>query len=505
MGEVKFTLSPYDIKQAYNGLKQIAKSAYQKGDLRKSLYYVERCAVIAQQFNWIYADDEIERLLEQIGSALITKRLTDFKINPNRVVLVDDFCVSFVLAIQYIDALIASGKEILYITTIPQKSSKYSDILSLIGSKNQVEVKWIPLIDENMKEDLLKFYETIIDYAPSQILLHLLPSTRIIPALYVLPENIKTYLINLADQTFWLGAGAIDYCIEFRPFGVAVSREKRGLKPEQQLMLPFYPVAGKNLFQGFPEQCNAPGKVTIFSGGDIYKVLDDKRMYWHLVKRLLDTFPEVVFLFATKGDNIGMQFLNQFIKDNNFENRFVYTKFRSDIDEVLAHADIYMGTCPASGSLMSQLAARNATPILQYYYPGTPDDETEQALCVNDKFQISYQDEVEFMQEADKLIHDVDYRKARGECIKKAMIQQDQFNQALDYLLSTNQSPFPVETKYVDYKLLEERWFALERAGFLDTMSYLYSLLGSRNVLRFAPALFLKKNINRILNHFNNI
>lgn len=278
-----------------------------------------------------------------------------------------------------------------------------------------------------------------------------------------------------------------------------MSQERRGIKPEQQFVLPYYPVVDGNPFQGFPKECTEKGKVLIFSGGDIYKVLDEKRMYWHLVKRLLDTFPEVVFLFATKGDNIGMQFLNQFIKDNHFEGRFIYTKFRPDIDQVLAHADIYMGTCPASGSLISQLASRNGTPILQYYYPGTPDDESEQSLCINDEFQISYQDEEGFMQEADRLIHDAAYRKERGKRLKKAMIQPEQFNEALDHLLNTHESPFPVKTMYVDYALLDERWFALEKAGFLDTMPYLCSLLGTKNLLKYAPILFFKKQVKRIM------
>lgn len=495
---LKLTIS--DIKEGYAGLKKLAQKAYRKGDLKLAMYYIQHCSVLAQQFNWIYADEELERLLKQIGEKVIAENTIDTEPNPNRVIFMDDFCVSFVLTIQYIDALIASGKEILYIATLPESFGKYKDILPLLEAKNQVIVKRIPLTQGNWLENTPELYQTIIDFAPSQILLHLYPNSFTIPALYALPSSIKTYLINLADQTFWLGARLIDYCVEFRPFGVAVSRERRGIQPYQQLMLPFYPVVDGNSFQGFPKECEEEGKVVIFSGSDIYKVLDGKRMYWNLVKRLLDTYPEVVFLFATKGDNIGMQFLNQFIKDNNFENRFIYTHFRPDIDQVLAHTDIYMGTCPASGSLMSQLAARNATPILQYYYPGTPDDETEQSLCINDKFQISYQDEEEFMQEAERLIRDLEYRKARGERLKKAMIQPEQFNKALERLLSTNESPFPVETKYVDYKLLDERWFALEKAGFLNTMPYLFGLLGKWNCFKYAPTLYFKKQIQTIKN-----
>ena len=74
--------------------------------------------------------------------------------------------------------------------------------------------------------------------------------------------------------------------------------ERRGLKREQLLMLPFYPVKDPNPFQGFPLEAN--GHLTIFSGGDIYKTLDKRRTYWKLVKMILDKYPDVVFLFATK-------------------------------------------------------------------------------------------------------------------------------------------------------------------------------------------------------------
>ena len=104
------------------------------------------------------------------------------------------------------------------------------------------------------------------------------------------------------------------------------------------------------------------------------------------------------------------------------------------------------------------------------------------------------------MHEADRLINDVNYRNAQGKRLQKAMIQPEQFNKALERLLSTNESPFPVETKYVDYKLLDDRWFALEKAGYLNTMSYLWGLLGKWNCFKYAPTLYFKKQIQTIKN-----
>ena len=320
----------------------------------------------------------------------------------------------------------------------------------------------------------------------------------VLPALYVLPSSIQRYIINLADQTFWLGKKAIDYSIEFRQFGVSISQQRRGIKPEQQLLVPFYPIDDGNPFEGFPKECTTD-KVIVFSGGDLYKVLDEKRMYWRLVKRLLDDYPNIVFLFATKiGRGVNREIAG-FIKDNGFQGRFVYINYRKDINEVFKHCDIYMGTCPASGSLMSQLAAVNAKPILQYYYPGTPDDETEQAICYNDKFSISFQDEELFMEEAHRLITDVDYRKKQGERLKKAMITPEQFNKLVADSLQTNVTQVPLEAFEVNYPLLDDRWLALEKTNSVDTMSYLYGILGKKCSWRFIPLVVIKKRLNTLL------
>jgi hypothetical protein len=162
-----------------------------------------------------------------------------------------------------------------------------------------------------------------------------------------------------------------------------------------------------------------------------------------------------------------------------------------------------MGTCPVCGSLMSQLAARNATPILQYYYPGTPDDETEQAICINEQFNISFNDEEAFMQEAERLIRDVEYRKKQGERLQKAMITIPQFNKLVADTLITNETQIPLQPYQFDYQQLDDRWFALEKAGYISSLSYLYSLLEKKNTIRFAPKLFIKKQLNTLINILN--
>ena len=487
-------VSKKDIRQGYKGIKHLAKKALKKGDVEKSLEYINNCVTIAQQFNFIYSDYELEALLKQIGEKVLPEPPKDYEAVKDRVVFFDDFCVSFILAIQYLDALVAEGKEILYL--LYEKRRNFNTIMDKI--KDYPRLKVVVVKEENKEKLLNELYNQIIQFCPEKIMLHIEANSLIVPVMYQMPEIIDRYIVNLADQTFWLGAGAVDYVLEFRQFGVSVSQQRRKINPQQQLLVPFYPVVDGNPFQGFPEGMQKDGKVVIFSGSDLYKVLDKKRMFWHLVKRVLDTFPEVVFWFATKLEKNANEYIEKFIEDNHFEGRFVYTKFRPDINEVLAHVDIFMGTCPVCGSLMSQLAARNATPILQYYYLGTPDDETEQAICVNEEFNISFDNEADFMVEAEKLIHDPNYRKKQGERLQKAMVSPEQFNTMVAKAISKNETPIPLKPFAVDYKLLDNRWFELQELGHVDIGPYICGVLGKRKQIFYVPALYLKKQIAKI-------
>ena len=80
------------------------------------------------------------------------------------------------------------------------------------------------------------------------------------------------------------------------------------------------------------------------------------------------------------------------------------------------------------------------------------------------------------------------------------MITKEQFDYALAQIINTNTSPYPCEPNEVDYSLLDERWYELERCGFTDTMAYVYSILGKKNVLKYVPTMYIKKQIRTIMN-----
>lgn len=491
------SLTKREIQQGFVALKKVAEHSFRRGAFTDAIHYLSVGSTVACQFNLQYADDDMERLTKQIAEKTII-HVKDFEPDVSRWVLYDDFCTTYVLGLQWLEAMALSGRQILYITTRNVKSgSRHKNILDRVAEYKNVKTIIIPQDDVFARAQAL--YDAIIQFNTSKLVMHKSADLSVMNlVLPVLPESVTSYVINLSDQTFWLGARHIDYCLEFRQFGASVSLQRRGLRREQLLLVPFYPADDRNSFAGFPAECTAD-KLVVFSGGDYYKTLDEKRIFWKLIQRMLNTYPQVVFLFATKNIPEGDSEIHRFIKDNRFEGRFIYISFRPDISQVFAHCDIYMGTSPTSGSLMSQLAAINAKPILQYYEHGTPDDETEQAICINETFDISFHEEEGFMQEADRLITDLEYRHSQGDRLRRAMMQHDQFNKLVLDTLETNRTQLPIRDYAIDYTGLDNRWYYLEKAGYVNTMAYLYSTLGAGNCLKYAPALFVKKNWKRLM------
>lgn len=493
----KLTIS--NIKQVYSLLKQKAQEEYALGRYAVAWFYLKEAVSLIQEFNWEYTDDDLEQLLQQLAEQWLPQTAIDNSQTPidKHVVVLDDWCTSYVLVLQYIDALVAAGKEILYITSKDINATRHKNIISRISQYPKLTYQIIPNTSMPIRKWVSEVYQQVVAYQPSKVIAHIGSCSWFLPVIARLPENLPTYRSNLDDQCFWLGRSVIDYSLEFRPFGVAVSRERRKIKPNQQLYVPFYPVVDGNPFEGFPEV--PKDSIILFSGGDFYKTLDPDYTYWNLVKRVLQDNPKAVLLFATKnGLRTQREFLERFVKENHLEKQFIFIGFRPDINEVFAHADIFLGTCPVCGSLTSQLAAMNHKPILQYYLPGTDDDETEQALDYNNPdLQLSFTDEEAFLAEAKRLINDADYRKQQGELAYQSTIKLEQFNKIFMDAITTNVAPCP--TKKVNYAEVARRWFWPEQMGFDNHLGYLVPMLKRSGLLKKVPILWLKYNYQRYL------
>ena len=480
----------------YEILKKRAFEEFNNDALELSYDTIKKASLLPIQYNWRYSDDELEFLLDSISRKCSLLECEQIFVDDNKFVLIDDFCRSFILCIQYLDAFKEMDKSVLYVVTSSEMAFGSSmSIIERIKSYSNVEIF---VVEDSLTilEKTASIYKKIIEFSPSRLFLHVNEISPSLLALYRLPKSIKKYIINLSDQRFWLGKNAIDFSIEFRPFGAAISHQMRGLRKEQLLMVPFYPIVDGHTFEGFP--AITKNKVVIFSGGDFYKTISPNKEYWVLIKRILIENPEAIILFAIKSSTKqAVRFIQRFIHENHFEQRFYSIGFRNDINEVFAHCDIYLGTCPTSGSLMSQLAAYNRKPILQFYLPNTSDDETEQAICYNDMFQISFTDMKRFLIEAKKLISNEQYRKTQGEKLYSAIIKKEQFLDLLNNTLLTNRSE--IEFKSVDNSFILQRWLWLEDFGYTNSQSYLCEVLNNKEIRKLFPFLWLRKSIKKLL------
>jgi hypothetical protein len=82
--------------------------------------------------------------------------------------------------------------------------------------------------------------------------------------------------------------------------------------------------------------------------------------------------------------------------------------------------------------------------------------------------------------------------------LNKAMMRVTQFNSIVLDTISSNKTQMCFDEITIDYDLLEERWYALERIGYTDTLPYIYGILGKGSCLNEANSIFIKKQLRRV-------
>ena len=339
-------MKPYtkvDIEHIYWDLMRSAYKNYAKCRLADSLKDIETAARWAYDFNFIYTDHEAEQLLKQIGDTAV-KAMTVVSPKANRCVLIDSFLLdNRGLSQQYLRAMMASGMEILVVYTRPGGIIG-EDTFAEIKAYDKVQLITYPKGIDKI-EETRKMVSAIAEFAPAHVFLHLTPWDTVALMTCHAVKGAKIYQINLTDHAYWMGAQFIDYNLEFRPYGMTVSQEKRGLRQEQCIALPYYPISPvSNKFAGLPElPANA---VKVFTGGSLYKMLGKDDIFFNIMEGVLSIASNVYILVA--GFNRDKRFDEKVAKIKGCE-RVLQIGVRSDIDAVFEQCDIYLGTYPMMG------------------------------------------------------------------------------------------------------------------------------------------------------------
>lgn len=437
-------LTEKDLYQEYDQYKRLAILKLKQGQWRDGFSLMNLLCVLARQYYLAWTIPEFEDLLYGISKEEIGIRKEKFaKQVKKRIVFYDTQATdNYVLSQQYLAAITSWNVELLYLTTKDVNDPQRKMIKSFLESHDGITVCKISE-QLNELERARAIVNKIIEFEPEKCFIqtHSFDVAGVIA--FGALENIETYFIETSDHILWLGTKAFDYYINFRSLGYNTCVQHRNIAKEKLLMQPFYPITYGKPYQGIPYINKA--SIKILSGARLEKIYGAENQYFRMVSTLLKTHPEIEFYYigaGVYGKLAQTGYLEQIIREFELGQRFHVLGYRSDIVELMDHMDIYMGTYPIGGGLMTQIAASQGIPILQFVSEGLSSSVGEFIDCTNRDQSFVFKEEDLFYEEAKKLIENSGYRKQQGENLKKAILTEEQFNKQLFELIFEGRSHY---------------------------------------------------------------
>lgn len=429
-------LTQDDINHLFVKFKQNAQKSLEHNQYDNCLKYLKAACRTAYTFYIGFTDDEIESMLKELSTKVQKK---GYKKGNPCCVFYDTFSQDAQgLTMQYVDAIIAAGWEMLYITEFGLDDPRSARLKKTLADYSQATIITLPKSKKGMAKAQF-VYDVIMDYTPDKLFIHVHPSAvEAVTAFYALPKEITKYQINLTDHTYWVGAECFDYSFEFREYGASLSVGRRGILQDHVFLLPYYPMMKEAEFQGFPTA--SEGKVKIFSGASFYKIIDENDTFFKLNKAILDTNPNAVTLFAGGGD---MKMLNGLIEKYGLRGRFIPIGQRNDIFECYKHSDIYLNSYPLGGGLMAQFAAHAGLPMLALANSASG-GRIEEMVCQKGQEKITFPNIDALVAEVTRLVNDTNYRKLRGQAMRDCVISVEEFNRNFEESVTSGKTQYPL-------------------------------------------------------------
>lgn len=438
------------VEDIVSDLKKSANKAYEKNKYDEALSLVSICAAVLYQTNIYYRDNDLEGLVEKLAGN-VCNRPNNYQKNENVCLFWDGFGINDRgLAQIYLKAL-SRTKKIVYVTYEDRKD-QIPD-LKLILEEDGNKYLFIDRKKSSYSKQIKQLEKIIKDFMPSSFFFYSVPDDVVAtPIMYSCEGLFKRVQINLTDHAFWLGAGCIDTCVEFREYGASISIGYRQIEANKIRIIPFYPMLHEERkFLGFPFEVKEGQKV-VFSGGALYKTLGANNLYYKVVDRLLQENKNVIFWYAGSGDDSEMK---NIIK--KYPGRAYLTAERSDLFQVLKHSTFYLSTYPLCGGLMYQYAAKaGKVPVTL-----VSDEITDGFLLNQKKLHIEFCNVDEMFVEIEKLLNDSSYVKKRENEMINAVISEESFNIKVANIFSDDK--INISFHYIDTSSFQQ-WY-------LDTLT----------------------------------
>ena len=153
-------------------LKRLSVKMLQKGNVEEALRNISTAARLAYLFNFVYKDDDLEQLLSDIASDVLSKSSPLEKVLEKKYVLLDAFGhPNRGLTQQYLRGLISMNVDFLYISEYVSEAKK--EIYDEVEASAKGKLCLVP--NGTYIEKIRLVYSAIADFQSSVLLAHITP------------------------------------------------------------------------------------------------------------------------------------------------------------------------------------------------------------------------------------------------------------------------------------------------------------------------------------------
>lgn len=487
-------------KALYSELEMLKKNtiqAYHNGKYKECFEYLDLTCSLARHFYLLWTIPEFEDILLAFSKSMsVQNRFKNEHGDEERIVFYDTHATdNYVLTQQYLAAALSWNVNILYITNKDMNMPNRKNIKEMLDCSPRAKIEKIP-----GGLDVLEAAEYIVkmvcDFGTTKCLVHTQSFDLMGIIAFGALDLIEKFYIETSDHIFWLGTKAFDYYIVFRSLGYNTCVQHRGIPSNKLLLQPYYPIMYSRKLQPYP--VNHRDSVKILSGARIEKVYGDNDKYFELIEGIIRNNSNVEFYYigaGVYGKLAQTSYLEKQIAKRQYGDNFHVLGFRNDITELMKEMDIYMGTYPIGGGLMTQIAASQGLPIVQYVAPGLSSSVGEFIDCENRKQPFVFENPNEFYAECNHLIRDKEYRRRIGKKLKHRVLTEQEFNEQAKVLIFNKKSPYKPDQYETDCKANRINQIDIENKCSHD---YARILVKKPILLKKHPLLYLKSAIEFI-------
>ena len=477
------------VESLVDKLKALAKCSISKKNYEKALCAISSAGDILYQYNQRYKDDELEELLEQISEKIIKipKNMKRKGTDINTVLYYDGFGLDLRgTVIAATRAIAMAGYHLVYVTNAMAEGNQPHLIKEL--EAYNVDVVYIHMNDGYIRwaKELLATFE---NYNPNAAFYYTSPfDVSGILVFNRMRGYVTRFFNDLTDHAFWLGVNTFDYILSGRIIGQSIQYHYRCIPVEKMLTIRGSLYVDESIkMNKLPFDTSL--KRYVFSGGALYKTLGDKEnCFYKMIEYIVNSYEDVNFVYAGEGDE------HEFKKliDRYPERVFLFPE-RNDYYQLIQGCVFYLNTYPMFGGMMMRYACNAEKIPLTLRH----EHESDGILYKQSELDIEVDTYDDAIVEIDKLLTDEKYRKKKESNLRKSIFTKEQAAELYKDLIDNHHSEYQVNIEKIDTSKFRSEY--IERLDYKQLKIMCIAKTTNRALLMNYPLEFIKKAVKRLV------